>query len=834
MDRVRFELLEELVTEALTLPPEERRGFVIARCEDTALREEALDLLEQSDRAEDLDKSPIFSEPRIPKRVGAYRVERMLARGGLSVVYLAEREQGFRQRVALKVVEGMLGSREVEERFRREREILARLDHPSIARLVDAGLVEGTPYLATEYVEGEPITKYCAGQPAEAKLRLFLQVCEAVQYAHQRMVLHRDLKPAHVLVTAEGKPKLLDFGIGKVLRSEASADQTALGLRWMTLNYASPEQILGGSITTASDTYSLGLILYELLTGNALRRWTGMGLEEVLERLRSPLPVAGLGDRELGAVLRKALAYEVGGRYPTPAALAADIERYIGGFPVLAEPANWWRQSGSFARRHRWGVVATGVGVVGALCAGMMIVGQSQEALKQKQEADRQRTVAIREKQVALEERTRAEQNRLAAEAATRESERRTAEALSALERARTAEREAEASANEVRKLAYAVIFQIEPAIASLPNSTKVRKQLVEEGLQYLDRLTARPEMVKGNLWGEVASGYWRLARVQGLSQSSANLGDPVGAMASMRKAVRAAEVYRSQRPDEVKRVVLLMDMRSDLAMARAGDRNELLAEVEKDAVWLQRHAPEDAKGLEARARLAFAKRDLRAYLTLSERLLEKDNSSTTYLRNVALGHKYLATEPNVSMQERLGHCDEAIRLDTQLLAQNPESTDAKLDLSFDWSQKGTVLRATGDHRGAAEAYGRVVELRRELHAKDASNDRVTDRLATSLVMLGSMQFTAGMEEAGQASLDEALHVAAQVKAPGRAFELRAFALMSRVGENARGAEEPACSLLRQAEVSLAEARRALGRLQPQTEDTWKRRAATREACGIR
>ncbi|MCB1033780.1 MAG: serine/threonine protein kinase, partial [Acidobacteria bacterium] len=281
--------LEAVVLPALDLEESERRAFLHGRCtgDPTLLRqaESFLAILEGSGGAflEGSSWSPLLppagAETPDPgqleagRHIGPYRIEKLLGSGGMGSVYLAERaDDTFAKRVALKVVRPGRRSPEAEERFRLERRLLARLEHPNIARLHDAGQTEeGLSYFVMEYVEGRPIDRFAEdeGLGLEARLRLILKVCAAVQVAHRNLVLHRDLKPANILVDGAGEPKLLDFGIGKLLPGEAlgeAASLTATAQRPLTPLYASPEQVGGGAVTTATDVYGLGLLLYEVLT----------------------------------------------------------------------------------------------------------------------------------------------------------------------------------------------------------------------------------------------------------------------------------------------------------------------------------------------------------------------------------------------------------------------------------------------------------------------------------------------------------------------------------------------------------------------------------------
>nr|MBA2670026.1 serine/threonine protein kinase [Gemmatimonadota bacterium] len=321
-----------------------------------------------------------------PERIGPYRILHEAGHGGMGAVYLAERaDDQFRQRVALKLVRGGLHSEYLVRRFREERQILASLDHPNIARLLDGGVTaEGLPFFAMEFVEGTPIDRFSDEKQlsVEQRLELFLKVCGAVQYAHRNLVVHRDLKPSNILVTHEGEPKLLDFGIAKLLSRDPEAALTQAGMRMLTPEYASPEQIRGEPVNTASDVYSLGVLLYELLAGTPPHRRgtrTSRELEQrVLEReperpsvavLRAEVPEQVSRARgavpsklsrhlrgDLDTVVLKAMHREPQRRYATAEQFAADVRRHLDGMPVGARPDTPAYRVRKFVQRHRWGV----------------------------------------------------------------------------------------------------------------------------------------------------------------------------------------------------------------------------------------------------------------------------------------------------------------------------------------------------------------------------------------------------------------------------------------------------------------------------------------------
>ncbi len=378
--------------------------------------------------------------PAADSRLGAYRIIREIGRGGMGAVYLAERaDEEFEKRVAIKLVKRGMDTDEVLRRFRAERQILASLEHPNIARLHDGGVSEdGRPYLVMEYIEGRPLTAYCDEHRlgVEERLALFQTVCQAVQYAHQNLVVHRDLKPSNVLVTEQGEVKLLDFGIAKLLDDDAqgAASQTRTGARVLTPDYASPEQLRGRPVTTASDAYSLGVVLYELLTDrrpfyHAAPR--GFGVEQpVLEgEAKRPSAAVMRGDQhgesgagrdratpeviaaargttpdrlrrrlrgDLDTITLKALESEPDRRYASAAALLDDIDRHLNRLPVAARRDTTRYRAAQFVRRHQAGVLA-------AALVLLALVGGLGAALWQAERAAHERDIAKQERDTATQ-----------------------------------------------------------------------------------------------------------------------------------------------------------------------------------------------------------------------------------------------------------------------------------------------------------------------------------------------------------------------------------------------------------------------------------------------
>ncbi len=406
----RWEEVDRLFNAALDRPAAERRSFVESECGgDSELLESVLRLLEIEASSDDRLEVPgsglsqAFIEnlgdgTETPRQIDRYTLLRELGRGGMGTVYLAEHEgEDFRQQVALKVLRRGLDTEDILQRFVTERQILAKLSHPNIARLYDGGATpNGRPYLVMEYVEGEPITEYCDRKRLDIRqrLNLALQVADAVNAAHANLIVHRDLKPSNILVTAEGHVKLLDFGIAKMLDPEAGGVHTRTGSYLLTPDHASPEQLKGEPITTATDVYQLGVLLFRLLTGQRpfpARRGSALELRELAERSDIPKPsttivsadeASAIADNratsparlrkalrgDLDTIVGKALAADPTRRYSSTANLAEEIRRYLDGRTISARPDTFGYQARRFLHRYPW--VAP---VVVAAIAGLVI-----------------------------------------------------------------------------------------------------------------------------------------------------------------------------------------------------------------------------------------------------------------------------------------------------------------------------------------------------------------------------------------------------------------------------------------------------------------------------
>jgi hypothetical protein len=500
-----FLRIEKIFNEAFAAPAGERAVLIADRCQgDLEMAAEVNALLDASVAEERLAASS-RQEPGTGREaqegarpIGHYLLDRLIGRGGMGAVYLAHRADGhFEQQVAIKLIDLPLATSLFQKRFRQERQILAVLHHPYIACLLDGGVTAaGDLYLVMEYVDGVPIHRYCQEKNLSIpqRIELFLKVSEAVQFAHQNLVVHRDLKPDNILVAEDGTPRLLDFGTAKILSPAQDApgsEMTREGFQSFTPQYASPEQVLGNPITTASDTYSLGVLLYLLLTGEPPYEFKEMTTGEMLRVIcqqapQKPSTDSTSGQRldaDLVAILEKALRKEPQERYRTAEQLADDLSAYLEGRPVKARQGTIRYLTCKFVGRHRFALGAIAVLAV-TLCAG--IVGVLWQA------------------KVANEQR-----------------------------------RKAEARSADLRQLSNSLLSELDEAIKELPGSTGVQKLLVTRVLEHLDRM-AQDAQGDRQTQLDLVDAYTRLANIQG-NDYDQNLGDTAGALASIDKAVALA-----------------------------------------------------------------------------------------------------------------------------------------------------------------------------------------------------------------------------------------------------------------------------------------------------
>lgn len=422
MSAENWQKVKEVFQDALDVPTQERLDFVRSQTlDDKRLFDEVKNLLDAYDEADDFIEKPTVAvshfvndtpkTPVIGQTIGAYKVESEIGRGGMGAVYLAKRnDQEFDKKVAIKLIKRGLDTDEIIRRFRNERQILAGLDHPNITRLIDGGAtVDGLPYLVMDYVKGEPLTKFCEQNDLSLneRLAIFLKICSAVRYAHKNLIIHRDLKPSNILVTNEGLPKLLDFGIAKLVVDENGETNHNTMTRVMTPEYASPEQINGNPITTSTDVYSLGVILYELLTGERPYKLKSKNADELSRIITDsePLkPSSVLSSKthssiqnqkllrgDLDNIILMAMRKEPERRYESVEQFAGDIQRYLSGLPVIAQEDTFSYRTSKFIGRNKTGVAA-GIGVAISLIAGIISTSRQSRIAKKERDIARQET----------------------------------------------------------------------------------------------------------------------------------------------------------------------------------------------------------------------------------------------------------------------------------------------------------------------------------------------------------------------------------------------------------------------------------------------------------
>ncbi len=641
---------------------------------------------------------------RAPERLGAWRVVREIGRGGMGTVYLAERDDGqFEQRAAIKVIKRGMDTEAVLRRFYAERQILARLQHPNITRLLDGGMFDNRPYFVMEYLEGEPLAEYCSRTAASLtqRITLFLKVCDAVEYAHRNLVLHRDLKPGNILVDSSGVPKLLDFGIAKLLELDGSTEQTVLAL---TPQAASPEQVRGEALTTASDVYALGVLLFGLLSGEPPYRIPPHSPAELMRIVcEQPAPrasslaapaVARQLQGDLDNILLKAMEKDPARRYQRAADLAADLDRFLQGLPVQARPGGAGYRLRKFAGRHRRSLAIAALALIA-------ITGATANAIVQGRRAQRR--------------------------------------------------------SDDLRQLAGSFLFEFHDAIANLQGATPARELVLKRALQYLDGLSREAANDSG-LKMELAEGYLRVGSAQGLFFES-NLGKVPEARASFRKSIALFEELRAARPDDLNvvtglgRALLALNTLDRADTAAALKTNYRVAGMVEDA---QKRTP-----LNPKAELLLGQ----AYFGIGERLMDLQRNEesiqarqkgigilralaqqhpedTEGLRFLAQSEKRLAYLYMIKLRDlpqAAGHLRISMQIDQQRVARNPADAISKLDLALDNSYLAGLMRRKGDLNAALVFQQASAGARSEVLAADPRNQRTRYLLITDQARLGGL-----------------------------------------------------------------------------------------------
>jgi non-specific serine/threonine protein kinase/serine/threonine-protein kinase len=731
MNVTQWARITTLFDEARERPSAAREGWLRERCDDEATRVEVLAMLQAYDDDPGfMEQSPdlstavarAVSSGLVGRRLGAYRLVAEIGRGGMGVVYECHRDdREFDRRAAIKILPASSGA-SVIERFRFERQVLAGLDHPGICRLLDAGTTpDGLPYFVMEFVDGQRIDDWCDAHGLRLRERVALveRVCDALAYAHQHLVIHRDVKPANILVTGEGQPKLLDFGIATMLlaEGETSAGMTRTGQHSFTPEYTSPEQMRGDRVTTASDVYSLGVVLYQLLAGRApylLKQLSPLDAMRTVCEVDPPLmsAVATHEDRallhgDLDAIVAKTLAKSPRERYGTIAELTADLRAWRDGRPVSAAPQSFFYRAPRFIRRHR-AKVAAGAAIAIAIVAGA--------------------TATAWQAHVAARERDKA-QNRF----------------------------------RQLQTFSRSLLFDVHNALRAVPGTTEPRRLLLDRAVQMLDGLAADAGD-DGALKFELAEGYRRLGVVQG-SRSAENLGDTAAAVVSLEKAAALADAAVAAAPDALDRLRLAILIRSSLqgvlgdgGKFEAADRVhrrhiELVESLEKRGATDAESLTDIANGYSnagiyragvrdlAGAR-GFYERAIRIYEKLPAAALSKNENVRGYsLTLKRLGAVEMVTDaPEAS--ER--HYRAALALEEAAIRRRPGDRTWPFEMSYTLSDLGLALKRRGETGECITLWLRALDLRRTALAADPRNERAMGAVASLLYRLGGAYLDTG------------------------------------------------------------------------------------------
>ncbi|MEQ1922294.1 MAG: protein kinase [Pyrinomonadaceae bacterium] len=765
--------VKSIVEIAVELAPDDRAAFLDQKCaDDMTLRNEVESLLAADNTNAQLLEGN-FSvavlgeggpDPRIGTKIGHYEITAEIGAGGMGAVYLAERSDGaFEQKVALKLIKRGMDSDAILRHFVNERQILASLEHPNIAHLIDGGTTkDDLPFFVMEYVEGETIVDYATnnGLSLEARLELFRKVCSAVSYAHQNLVIHRDLKPSNILVTKDGTPKLLDFGIAKLLKGEPSQEQSTRNFIF-TPEYASPEQVRGENLTTATDVYSLGVILYELLTGDRPYDTRDKSIGDVIrsicetepERPSSvvsrPQPEHGdTGQNEkqtqprskpqalrgdLDNIILKALRKEPERRYTSVEQFSEDIRLHLAGLPVLAIKDTWTYRATKFIKRNR------AVAAAAAIILVTIIGGLS---------------ATLYQARIAQKERLKAEQR-----------------------------------FNDVRALANSFLFEFHDAIQPLSGSTPARKLVVSRAIEYLDKLAVEAGD-DAALQRELATAYERIGKIQGNSYFS-NLGETDAAMASYRRSLEIRQ--RLADLDPVNR-----GLQYDLAISHRGvgdmyytmdDLTNALQSYQSSHAILEKVAADDPSNLKYLSSLADVISrlgDIKGMPGYSN-LGDQNGAMESYQRVVALAEKLTNAAPENQeyrgdyatrlfyfgkLQAASGDVKGAIisgrkgiALLEALVVANPNDAAYESRLMVALNSLRSSLLADGQTAEAIENARRVITTMERLVSADPKNSNLKRGLGTSYHSLGICQVKAKQVGEGMESFRRALTIAEELAA---------------------------------------------------------------------
>jgi eukaryotic-like serine/threonine-protein kinase len=764
----RWQQVKAVLHGALHIPAAQRASFLDNACNgDQTLRQEVESLLlEESAGTEgflgslDLTLEGVRHRNAswVGRRIGSYEVIDIIGEGGMGEVYRAARaDEQYQKQVAIKIVKLGLDTPFALARFRAERQILANLEHPNIARLLDGGTTEdGLPYVVMELVEGQPIDQYCETHKLsiDDRLRLFRTVCLAVQYAHQHLVVHRDLKPGNILVTADGTPKLLDFGIAKILDTgslPSGAEHTVSLMRMLTPEFASPEQVRGDTVTTASDVYSLGVILFGLLTGRSPYEFDSRSAEAMVRAIcetESPKPStaarrraasgnaqqatgekqilsgdssSGLSKRlrgDLDNIVSMALRKDPQRRYGSAEQFAEDIRRHLENLPVTARTDTVGYRASKFLVRHRVGSVATAATLILLIAALLVTL--------------RQASIARRR-------------------------------------------------FNDVRTLANSMVFDIHDSIRDLPGSTPARKLIVEKGLQYLDTL-AKESNGDPSLQRELATAYIRIGDVQGLYYWS-NLGDTAGAIKSYQKALAISQALARDAPKDVEAQKGLATSYEKIAgiLMVTGESNKALVQGYKALAIREKLVESEPESADARYRLAGCHNYLAGVLwdlgdlkgtvkQYQDALADYQSLSFKHPENVE--YRRVAAVMNLKLSNvyiNAGRVQEAVQCSRQsvsvladLASSNSSNAMLQRNLASARGGLGQALLLAGDLREAQTQLTQAAASDEILSIKDPANSRLVGDLSFTYIALGDYEVKKGHQGPASRYYAKALQKAEQ------------------------------------------------------------------------
>lgn len=709
----KYAKAKEIFLTSLEINAAERAEFVRRECGgDAKLLAEVNSLLTVSERAEGFLELPAATVVSLHehwknKKIGNYRLLRELGEGGMGAVFLAEQlSAGFQRQVAIKFVKKSLFSQSLLKRFNRERQILATLEHPNIAHLIDGGATDDNlPYLVMEYVEGVPLLEYVLTNNLSlaARLDLFRQICGAVAYAHKRAVIHRDLKPSNILVTKDGTAKLLDFGIAKMLLDEDfSKRETTTTFRAMTPEYASPEQIKGETVTTVSDVYSLGVVLYELLTEIHPYKINSGNLNEIIHavcEVEPPRPSAAITPKseflnpkslkgDLDKIILKALSKEPENRYSSVEQLDEDLRRHLRGLPVSARRPTFAYRAEKFIRRNRAAAVFAVLGILAMLGGIAATVWQAHRAEHERARAERR--------------------------------------------------------FNDVRSLAKSFMFELNDEI--LKGQTPARELVVRRALEYLDSLAGE---AKGDisLQRELAVAYLKIGDIQGKPYSP-NLGDTDGALESYNKAAAILEQIFNLNPQNLE---IKFDLGSTysaigaLQSLRLRNKEEAIKTLQKSRVLGEALVAADPSNLLYRGMLADV------FKFLGDSLSDVNERLQMHQKALAIREESLIAEPaNIqentaaaSLYQRIGtiysdkaagsknpddfraaleNFNKSLTIYENLQKYEPNNSRHRRNFADILAMRILTQANLGDKSGAAEGYQNALEILRKIAGADPKN----------------------------------------------------------------------------------------------------------------